>query len=96
MVTGIEVLGSAEPMLRASDPPDVSPQLGIWSRALAKVTTEPDVLVYVLNNKPKLVGSAGSSNKRKLIDEQKVVPVWTASVVSVEKNRARRCRDTCR
>jgi Ran GTPase-activating protein (RanGAP) involved in mRNA processing and transport len=57
------------PLLKASDPPDASPQLGIWSRALAKVATEPDVLFYVLRNKPKLVGSADDSNKRKRDDE---------------------------
>jgi Ran GTPase-activating protein (RanGAP) involved in mRNA processing and transport len=49
------------PLLKASDPPDVSPQLGIWSRALAKVAAEHDVLFHILRNKPKLVGSAGSS-----------------------------------
>jgi hypothetical protein len=38
---------------------DASPPLGIWSRALAKVATSPDVLFHVLRNKPKLVGSAG-------------------------------------
>jgi Ran GTPase-activating protein (RanGAP) involved in mRNA processing and transport len=58
------------PLLKASDPPDVSPQLGIWSRALAKVATEPDVLFHVLHNKPKLVESAaGGSKKRKCNDE---------------------------
>jgi hypothetical protein len=58
------------PLLKASDPLDASPQLGIWSRALAKVATEPDVLLHVLRNKPKLVGSAaGSSKKRKRDDE---------------------------
>jgi Leucine-rich repeat (LRR) protein len=53
------------PLLKASDPPGASQQLGIWSRALAKVATETDVLFHVLRNKPKLVGSAGSSQKRK-------------------------------
>jgi hypothetical protein len=43
------------PLLKASDPEDASPQLGIWSRALAKVATEPDVLFHVLRNKPILV-----------------------------------------
>jgi Ran GTPase-activating protein (RanGAP) involved in mRNA processing and transport len=57
------------PLLKASDPPDASPQLGIWSRALAKVATEPDVLFHVLRNKPKLVESAGDSKKRKRDDE---------------------------
>jgi Ran GTPase-activating protein (RanGAP) involved in mRNA processing and transport len=58
------------PLLKASDPPDASPQLGIWSRALAKVATEPAVLFHVLRNKPNLVGSAaGSSMKRKRDDE---------------------------
>jgi Leucine-rich repeat (LRR) protein len=58
------------PLLKASDPPDASPKFGIWSRALAKVATEPDVLFHVLRNKPKLVGSAaGSSKKRKRDDE---------------------------
>jgi Ran GTPase-activating protein (RanGAP) involved in mRNA processing and transport len=57
------------PLLKASDPPDTSPQLGIWSRALARVATEPDVLFHVLRNKPKLVGSAaGGSKKRKRDD----------------------------
>jgi hypothetical protein len=54
------------PLLKASDPEDASPQLGIWSRALAKVATEPDVLFHV---KPKLVGSAGDSKKRKRNEE---------------------------
>jgi Ran GTPase-activating protein (RanGAP) involved in mRNA processing and transport len=45
-------------LLKASDPPVASPPLGIWSRALAKVATEPDILFHVLCNKPKLVGSA--------------------------------------
>jgi Ran GTPase-activating protein (RanGAP) involved in mRNA processing and transport len=53
------------PLLKARDPSGASPWLGIWSRALAKVATEPDVLFHVLRNKPKLVGSAGGSNKRK-------------------------------
>jgi hypothetical protein len=52
-------------LLKASDPPGTSLPLGIWSRALAKVATEPDVLFHVLRNKPKLVGSAGGSKKRK-------------------------------
>jgi hypothetical protein len=61
------------PLLKASDPPDASPKLGIWSRALAKVAnqvaTEPDALFHLLLNKPKLIGSAGSSQKRKRDDE---------------------------
>jgi Ran GTPase-activating protein (RanGAP) involved in mRNA processing and transport len=58
------------PLLKASDPPDVSPQLGIWSRALAKVALEPGVLFHILRNKPKLVGStAGGSKKRNRNDE---------------------------
>jgi Ran GTPase-activating protein (RanGAP) involved in mRNA processing and transport len=56
-------------LLKASHPPDTSLQLGIWSRALAKVATEPDVLFHVLRNKPKLVGFAGGSKKRKRDDE---------------------------
>jgi hypothetical protein len=52
-------------LLKASDPLGASPRLGIWSRALAKVATEVDVLFHVLRNKPKLVGSAGGSKKRK-------------------------------
>jgi Ran GTPase-activating protein (RanGAP) involved in mRNA processing and transport len=56
------------PLLKASDPP-TSPRLGIWSLALAKVATEPDVLFHVLRNKPKLVGSAGGLQKRKRDDE---------------------------
>jgi hypothetical protein len=57
------------PLLKASDPTGNSPPLGIWSKALAKVATEPGVLFHVLRNKPKLVGSAGGSKKRKLDDE---------------------------
>jgi Ran GTPase-activating protein (RanGAP) involved in mRNA processing and transport len=58
------------PLLKASDPPDASPPLGIWSRALAKVATEPDVLFHVLCNKPKLFDrSVGGSKKRKRDDE---------------------------
>jgi Ran GTPase-activating protein (RanGAP) involved in mRNA processing and transport len=57
------------PLLKASDPEDASPQLGIWSRALAKVATELDVLFHVLRNKPILVGSAGDSKKRKRNEE---------------------------
>jgi Ran GTPase-activating protein (RanGAP) involved in mRNA processing and transport len=56
-------------LLKASDPPDAAPQLGIWSRALAKVATEPDVLFHVLRNKPKLVGPDGGSKKRKRNEE---------------------------
>jgi Ran GTPase-activating protein (RanGAP) involved in mRNA processing and transport len=60
------------PLLKASQPPgSESPQLGIWSLALAKVTTEPDVLFHVLCNKPKLVrphADAADSNKRKRDD----------------------------
>jgi hypothetical protein len=73
MVTGTEVVGSAEPIHASTeslDPPDASPQLGIWSRALAKVATEPGVLFHVLRTKPKLVGSAaGNLQKRKRDDE---------------------------
>jgi hypothetical protein len=54
------------PLLKASDPPDISPQLGIWSRALAAVAVEPDLLFHVLRNKPKLVLS---SKKRKRDDD---------------------------
>jgi hypothetical protein len=57
------------PLLKVSDPPGTSLGLGIWSRALAKVATEPDVLVHVLRNKLKLLGSAGGSKKRKRDDE---------------------------
>jgi hypothetical protein len=57
------------PLLKVSDPPDVYPQLGIWSRALAKVATEPDVPFYVLRNKPNLVEFAGGSKKRKRDDD---------------------------
>jgi hypothetical protein len=57
------------PLLKASDQPSTSPRLGIWSHALAKVATEPDVLFHVLRNKPKLVGSTGGSKKRKRHDE---------------------------
>jgi Ran GTPase-activating protein (RanGAP) involved in mRNA processing and transport len=57
------------PLLKASDPLGTSPRLGIWSRALAKVATELDVLFHVLRNKPKLVGSAGGLKKRKRDDE---------------------------
>jgi Ran GTPase-activating protein (RanGAP) involved in mRNA processing and transport len=56
-------------LLKASDPPGSSPRLGIWSRALAKVATAPDVIFHVLCNKPKLVArSAGCSKKRKRDD----------------------------
>jgi Ran GTPase-activating protein (RanGAP) involved in mRNA processing and transport len=68
----IKVLGHRNrftPLLKASDSTGTSPRLGIWSRALAKVATEPDVLFHVLRNKPKLVGSAGGSKKRKHDDE---------------------------
>jgi hypothetical protein len=41
-----------------------SPPLGIWSRALAKVATEPAVLFHVLGNKPQLVVSAGMTTSR--------------------------------
>jgi Ran GTPase-activating protein (RanGAP) involved in mRNA processing and transport len=57
------------PLLKASNPLGNSPQLGIWSRALAKVAMEPDVLFHVLCGKPKLVGSACDSKKRKRDDE---------------------------
>jgi Ran GTPase-activating protein (RanGAP) involved in mRNA processing and transport len=53
------------PLLKASSSPGASPWLGIWSRALAKVTTEPDVLFHILRNKPKLVGSVCGLKKRK-------------------------------
>jgi Ran GTPase-activating protein (RanGAP) involved in mRNA processing and transport len=56
-------------LLKASDPTGTSQQLGIWSRALAKVATEPDVLFHVLRNKPQLVGCACGSKKRKRDDE---------------------------
>jgi hypothetical protein len=57
------------PLLKASDPPEASPQLGIWSRALAKMSTEPDVLFYMFRNKPNLVAwSGGDSKKRKRDD----------------------------
>ncbi len=55
-------------LLKASNPPGASLHLGIWSRALAKVAIEPYVLFHVLRNKPKMVGSAGSSQKRKRND----------------------------
>ena len=57
------------PLLKAIDPLDTSLILGIWSRALAKVATEPDVVFHILRNKPKLVGSAGDLKKRKRDDE---------------------------
>jgi hypothetical protein len=57
------------PLLKASHPSDASPQHGIYSRVLTKVATEPDVLFHVLRNKPKLVGDAGGSKKRKRNDE---------------------------
>jgi Ran GTPase-activating protein (RanGAP) involved in mRNA processing and transport len=57
------------PLLKASDSPEASPQLGIWSRALAKVATEPDVLFHIFSNKPNLVArSRGDSKKRKRDD----------------------------
>jgi Ran GTPase-activating protein (RanGAP) involved in mRNA processing and transport len=57
------------PLLKASDPPDAFPKLGIWSRALAKVAAEPDLLFHVLHNKPKLVGSAGGGSKKRNRDD---------------------------
>jgi Ran GTPase-activating protein (RanGAP) involved in mRNA processing and transport len=57
------------PLLKVSVPPDASPHLGIWPRALAKVATEPDVLFHVIHNMPKLVGFAGGSKKRKRNDK---------------------------
>jgi Ran GTPase-activating protein (RanGAP) involved in mRNA processing and transport len=57
------------PLLKTSDVPNASPQLGIWSHALAIVAAEPDVLFHVLRNRPKLVGYAGDSKKRKRDDE---------------------------
>jgi hypothetical protein len=78
------------PLLKASDPPGASPELGIWSRALAIVTTESDVLFHVLRNKPKLVGSAGSSQKRKRNNQYRVALVWTTiSVLLLAKEDAR-------
>jgi hypothetical protein len=57
------------PLLKASNLPGTSPPLGIWSRALAKVVREPDVLFHVLRNKPNFVASAGGLKKRKRDDE---------------------------
>jgi Ran GTPase-activating protein (RanGAP) involved in mRNA processing and transport len=61
------------PLLKASQPPgSTSPQLGIWSLALAKVATVPDVLFHVLCNKPKLVrshGDAADSNTKRKRDD---------------------------
>jgi hypothetical protein len=58
------------PLLKASDPPDPPLRLGIWSRALAKVATEPDVIFHSLCNKPELVAlSANCLNKRKCDDD---------------------------
>jgi Ran GTPase-activating protein (RanGAP) involved in mRNA processing and transport len=57
------------PLLKVFECPGTSPQLGIWSRALAKVATEPDVLFHVLRNKPKLVGSAGDGSKKRKRDD---------------------------
>jgi hypothetical protein len=51
------------PLLKASDPPSASPWLGIWSLALPKVATEPDILFHVLRNMINLVESAGASKK---------------------------------
>jgi Ran GTPase-activating protein (RanGAP) involved in mRNA processing and transport len=56
----IKVLGHRNrctPLLKAF------PSLGIWSRALAKVATEPAVIFHILRNKPKLVGSAGHDDE---------------------------------
>jgi Ran GTPase-activating protein (RanGAP) involved in mRNA processing and transport len=50
------------PLLKDSNPLGTSPRLGIWSRALAKVATEPDVIFYVLRG--------GDSKKRKRDDNQ--------------------------
>jgi hypothetical protein len=52
------------PLLKASDPLGASPWLGIWSRALATMSAEPDALFHVLRNNPKLARSAGCSTKR--------------------------------
>jgi Ran GTPase-activating protein (RanGAP) involved in mRNA processing and transport len=57
------------PLLKVSDPPDASPHLGIWPRALAKVAAEPDVLFHVICNMPKLVGFISGSKKRKRNDK---------------------------
>jgi hypothetical protein len=57
------------PLLKASNLPGTSPPLGIWSRALAKVAREPDVLFHVLRNKPNFAASAGGLKKRKCDDE---------------------------
>jgi hypothetical protein len=58
------------PLLKASDPPEASPQLGIWSRALAKVATQPDVIFHVLRNNPKLVGAAAGGLKKRNRDDE--------------------------
>jgi hypothetical protein len=57
-------------LLKASDPPGTSAWLGIWPRALAKVSTEPNVLFHVLRNTPKLVGSAGDDSKKRKRDDE--------------------------
>jgi Ran GTPase-activating protein (RanGAP) involved in mRNA processing and transport len=56
------------PLLKASGPPNTSPRLGIWSHALGKVATEPDVLFYALRSNPKLVGSAAGGSKKRMRD----------------------------
>jgi Ran GTPase-activating protein (RanGAP) involved in mRNA processing and transport len=57
-------------LLKASDSPGSSQQLGLWPRALAKVAKEPDVLFHVLRNKPKLLGSAGDGSKKRKRDDE--------------------------
>jgi hypothetical protein len=57
------------PLLKASDPLGASPELSIWSRALAKVVIEPDILFHVLRNKTTLDGSVSDSKKRRRDDE---------------------------
>jgi hypothetical protein len=42
---------------------NAAPPLGIWSRALAKVATSPDVLFHAIRNNPNLVGSAGRDDE---------------------------------
>jgi hypothetical protein len=44
---------------------DSERNMGVWSNALARVATRPDVIFHALCSKPQLVRSAGESKKRK-------------------------------
>jgi hypothetical protein len=44
---------------------DAERNMGVWSNALARVATRPDVIFHALSSKPQLVRSTGESKKRK-------------------------------